>query len=138
MHEGTFAALEPEDCRALLRTQEIGRVGWTSPSAGMLVLPVNYVVREDRIVFRTSRASVLADLAEGREVVFQIDDIDVETGNGWSVLARGESSAPTRAPELAALVQDGRPEPWAPGERDLLITIDIREISGRVVDRTEK
>jgi nitroimidazol reductase NimA-like FMN-containing flavoprotein (pyridoxamine 5'-phosphate oxidase superfamily) len=137
MHEGTFAALEPEDCRALLRTQEVGRVGWTSPSAGMLVLPVNYVVREDRIVFRTSRASVLADLAEGREVVFQIDDIDVGTGNAWSVLARGESATPRTTAELEALLADA-PEAWAPGERDLLVTVRVREISGRVVDRAEK
>lgn len=137
MHEGMFAALEPDDCRALLRTQEVGRVAWTSATAGLLVLPVNYVTRGDLVVFRTSRESVLADLAEGRDVVFQVDDVDVETGNAWSVLARGESCSPPPGPQLASLQQDG-PMPWAFGARDLLITVRVREISGRVVDREEK
>lgn len=137
MHEGMFAALEPDDCRALLRSQEVGRVAWTSATAGLLVLPVNYVMRDDLVVFRTSRESVLADLAEGRDVAFQVDDVDVETGNAWSVLARGESCSPQSGPELEALKQDG-PVPWAMGARDMFITVRVREISGRVVDREEK
>ncbi|SDB84210.1 Nitroimidazol reductase NimA, pyridoxamine 5'-phosphate oxidase superfamily [Raineyella antarctica] len=136
MHEGMFEALEPEDCRALLRTQEVGRVAWTSADAGILVLPVNYAMRGDLVVFRTSRDSVLADLAEGREVAFQVDDVDVETGNGWSVMAQGESATPKPGPELDELEKDG-PEPWAIGDRDLLITLRVRQISGRVVDRSE-
>ncbi|WOP18051.1 pyridoxamine 5'-phosphate oxidase family protein [Raineyella sp. LH-20] len=137
MHEGMFAALDPEDCRVLLRTQEVGRVAWTSPVAGLLVLPVNYVVRDDLVVFRTSRSSVLAELAEGREVSFQVDDIDVSTGNGWSVMAQGVSSSPTEADRLEALRVDG-PTPWAKGDRDLFVTLELRTISGRVVDREEK
>lgn len=137
MHEGMFAALDPEDCRVLLRTQEVGRVAWISPAAGLLVLPVNYVVRDDLVVFRTSRASVLAELAEGREVSFQVDDIDVSTGNGWSVLVQGVSATPTDPARLEALRVDG-PMPWAKGERDLFVTVAVREISGRVVDREEK
>lgn len=136
MHEGTFAALDPEDCRALLRTQEVGRVAWTSPTAGLLVLPVNYVVHDDLVVFRASTDSVLADLAQGRDAAFQIDDVDVETGNAWSVLARGRSATPAPGAELDALQQDG-PMPWAMGDRDLFITVRVQDISGRVVDRAE-
>lgn len=137
MHEGMFAALDPDDCRALLRTQEVGRVAWTSPVAGLLILPVNYVVRDGLVVFRTSRSSVLAELTEGREVSFQVDDIDVSTGNGWSVMLQGVSSTPTDEAQLAALRADG-PMPWAMGDRDLFVTVQVREISGRVVDREEK
>ncbi|MEA5155812.1 pyridoxamine 5'-phosphate oxidase family protein [Raineyella sp.] len=137
MHEGMFAALDPDDCRALLRTQEVGRVAWTSPVAGLLILPVNYVVRNGMVVFRTSRASVLAELAEGHEVSFQVDDIDVSTGNGWSVMLQGVSSTPADEAQLTALRADG-PMPWAKGDRDLFITVQVREISGRVVDREEK
>lgn len=137
MHEGTFAALEPDDCRALLRTQEVGRVAWASATAGLLVLPVNYVVQGDLVVFRSSPDSELAELAEGREVAFQIDDVDVETGNAWSVLVRGVSGRPQAGPEAEA--SPGRsPQPWAPGERDLYLSIRVDEISGRVVDRAEK
>lgn len=137
MHEGTFAALEPDDCRALLRTHEVGRVAWASATAGLLVLPVNYVVHDDLVVFRTTPDSELAELAEGIEVAFQIDDIDVETGNAWSVLARGVSARPEPGPELEAAL-DRSPQPWAPGTRDLYLGIRIAEISGRVVDRAEK
>ncbi|QGF24792.1 pyridoxamine 5'-phosphate oxidase family protein [Raineyella fluvialis] len=137
MHEGMFAALDPEDCRALLRTQEVGRVAWTSPAAGLLILPVNYVVRDGLVVFRTSRESVLAELGDEREISFQVDDIDVSTGNGWSVMFQGVSSTPTSPAQLEALRVDG-PMPWAMGDRDLFITLQVREISGRVVDRQEK
>lgn len=136
MHEGTFATLAPEECRALLRTREVGRVAWKSPVAGLLVLPVNYAVRDDLIVLRTSARSVLADLAEGRDVAFQVDDVDEETGNGWTVMVQGTSSAPGRG-TAEALTQQG-PVPWVVGEHDLVITLTIGEISGRMVDRPEK
>lgn len=137
MHEGTFAALEPDDCRALLRSQEVGRVAWTSATAGLLVLPVNYVVHGDLVAFRTTTDSRLAELAKAQPVAFQIDDIDTGTGNAWTVLVQGESGLAAADSDLEELPAPG-PQPWAMGERDLLITIRVAEISGRVVDRAEK
>lgn len=137
MHEGTFAALEPDDCRALLRTQEVGRVAWTSATAGLLVLPVNYVVHGDLVAFRTTSDSRLAELVHSQPVAFQIDDIDTETGNAWTVLVQGQSGPAAPDSDLDELQARG-PQPWAMGERDLLITIRVAEISGRVVDRAEK
>lgn len=137
MHEGTFAELEPDDCRALLRTQEVGRVAWTSATAGLLVLPVNYVVHGDLVAFRTTSDSRLAELVHAQPVAFQIDDIDTETGNGWTVLVQGESGPAAPDSNLDEPPARG-PQPWAMGERDLLITIRVTEISGRVVDRAEK
>jgi hypothetical protein len=52
-------------------------------------------------------------------------------------MARGESSSPEPGAESDTLELDG-PVPWASGDRDLFITLRVREISGRVVDREEK
>jgi uncharacterized protein len=55
----------------------------------------------------------LATVVPGRGVAFEVDDIDVVTRTGWSVLGVGEAyevSDPARLAELAA-----RPEPWARG-----------------------
>ncbi|NLT30395.1 MAG: pyridoxamine 5'-phosphate oxidase family protein [Propionibacterium sp.] len=124
---GTFEALSEAECWELLRTQNVGRVAWSGDD-GLLVLPVNYVLHDDRVVFRTIDGGALAALASGRTVAFQIDDIDTETQTGWSVLARGASGVPQThdAPD---------PQPWVDDQRDLWVALTISEVSGRLVEK---
>lgn len=136
MHEGIFTQLEDQDCRDLLRTHGVGRVAWASPAHGIMVLPVNYIFSEGRILFRTSNDAVLAELVEAQSASLQVDDIDVGTGNGWSVLAVGETAGvPTGA--LTEAEQSDLPQPWLEGHRDLVITLVPTSFSGRVVDRSD-
>lgn len=122
---GHLSELDAEECRHLLRSRTIGRVGWTS-SAGPQILPVAYSLSGDAIVFRARPGSLLAELADDTEVSFQVDDLDDETRTGWSVLVTGRSGAWTGELEV-------RPEPWAPGERPLVIGVAPETITGRSV-----
>lgn len=123
---GHFTRIEGDECRHLLRGQRVGRVSWVS-SRGLLTLPVTYGLMGENIVLRTSPDSMLSELAGPIEVCFEIDDLDVETLTGWSVLVQGVArNHDGPRPELV-------PDPWAPGERPLTVVITPASYSGRAV-----
>ena len=86
-----FERLDVPECLHLLRTGGVGRVAWQDNAEGLTVLPVNYRVIGDSVVFRTSAASTLVRLTRPTRVAFQVDEIDRATAVGWSVLVRGMS-----------------------------------------------
>ncbi len=129
MAGGHFKSLDPDECRHLLRTGVIGRVGWVGKN-GPTILPVSYVIENDAIVFRTWLGTELASLAEGVEVCFEVDYFDADVANGWSVLVRGKSG---RAKEPLT-----GPMPFAPSVADESIQHDSiaiypTEFAGRAV-----
>ncbi len=123
---GHLTALDASECRQLLAGRSVGRVGWLSGS-GLQILPVNYSLVGDVIVFRTQTGSILSELQERMPVSFQVDDLDDETGTGWTVLVQGRSGA------SVAELPDGFPLPWAPGERQLIVGVAPEHYSGRSV-----
>lgn len=125
-NEGHFTILDPDECRHLLRNMRAGRVSWNSPTAGQLILPVNYAVVDETIIFRTSPRAILAQLTEGHEVAFEVDEFDEEASNGWSVLVQGTS-------ELYCNEVNPLARPWAPGVRNLVVAINPTHYSGRAV-----
>lgn len=135
MREGIFRELESEDCLDLLRTHTVGRVAWETAAGEVMVLPVNYVYLRERILFRTSPHAVLAELVGTQAASFQVDDIDVDTGNGWAVLAVGH----TVEEDVQQLVEAGEelPDTWLEDHKDLLIAIEPTQITGRVIDRPQ-
>ena len=122
---GHNTPLSPDECRLLLRDHSLGRVSWLA-SSGVQVLPVSYVFVDDRIVLRTAVGSLLSQLTEPHEVGFEIDDLDPETQTGWSVLVNGTSGP--GEPAQGRLTQ-----PWAPGDRPVVVTITPSGYSGRAV-----
>lgn len=122
---GYFVTIDPDECRRLIGDAVVGRVSWVSRERGIQVLPVNYAVVGDRIVFQVAEGSILEELAEPQEASFQVDDLDPVTATGWAVLARGRT-APW-AGEVPAMVR------WAPGRRDLAVALEVEHWSGRSV-----
>lgn len=134
-----FETLEQSECLSLLRTHQVGRVGWTG-AVGPTILPVAYRQHDEpgaghQIIFRTAATSVLADLgrAGGVQVAFQVDDFDDRTRTGWSVLVRGRCASPASEAAVQRLWESEGPEPWAPGERSVFLVIEVEQASGRVL-----
>lgn len=123
---GHLTTLDAAECRLLLATRTFGRVGWNS-AAGVQILPVSYGMVDDLIVFRTAAGSPLAQLVQPVEVSFQVDDLDGETSTGWSVLVHGRSGA-----QVVSL-PDEMPDPWAPGDRPIVIGILPDHYAGRSI-----
>jgi nitroimidazol reductase NimA-like FMN-containing flavoprotein (pyridoxamine 5'-phosphate oxidase superfamily) len=88
--------LDEGECLRLISAGGVGRVGYTG-RFGPTVLPVNYALFEETIVFRTGQHSPMGeDLRTGIEyaesrVAFEIDEITPATREGWSVLVQGSA-----------------------------------------------
>jgi nitroimidazol reductase NimA-like FMN-containing flavoprotein (pyridoxamine 5'-phosphate oxidase superfamily) len=116
-----------EDCLQLLATAAVGRVAVAVTGEAPLVVPVNFVFVDGRILFRTDygtvfRRAVLSD----RPMSFQVDHIDVRTRTGWSVLVQG------RAVEAGEWTATSVPlAPWAAGPKDHWIELAPATVTGR-------
>lgn len=125
---GRLIELPPDECRRLLESHAVGRVAWNGPSSPTVV-PVNFVVVEDDIWFRTTAHSSLARELDDLAVTFQVDDVDEFTRSGWSVLVRGTAHVIYDATRLPRTWPDL--ETWPAGAHALHVVIELREITGR-------
>jgi uncharacterized protein len=98
---GPGVLLESE-CRRLLATRTLGRVGLTS-GALPVIMPVEYVYDQGVIVFRTEPDAKLRAALHGAVLAFEVDAFDPDTGLGWSVLVHGRATVLTTEHELAPL-----------------------------------
>ncbi|MFJ8693355.1 helix-turn-helix domain-containing protein [Streptomyces roseolilacinus] len=121
--------LDPGECRELLGTHGVGRVAVTTHE-GPAILPVNYVVAGDEVVFRTSSES-LPGKAAGGEVAFEVDHIDEAFSRGWSVLLVGTARTVTEPGAVRALEERAFTTPWAGAERDLWVAVTPTRVTGR-------
>jgi len=113
----------------LLTTVPVGRVG-VSMDALPLILPVNFVVVEDWIVFRTVPGTKL-DAAVTRSVVaFQADGYALDGSWGWSVLAQGYAHEVTDEAKLGRITAM-KTWPFQHGEANHVVAIIATTISGR-------
>jgi hypothetical protein len=120
---GYTEALEPEECRHLLASRSVARVAFVNGD-DVVVLPVSYVLDDIGVlVFSTSSQGMLGRL-EGARVSVQLDDVEEDLLNGWSVLGLGHADRY----EGSAV-----PAPWVPGHDDLRIGITIETLTGRAV-----
>lgn len=125
MSTGYEETIEPEECRRLLASRSVARLGFVSMSGDVLVLPVSYKVDDAGVlVFQTSRRGVLARLAEGERVSVQVDDVSEELHNGWSVLAHGHATI---------YEGDVSPRAWVAGHDEVVIGIALDRLTGRAV-----
>ncbi|MEU6896164.1 pyridoxamine 5'-phosphate oxidase family protein [Streptomyces sp. NPDC046557] len=131
MRDAELTGLSEAECRRLLSTHGIGRVGFSGPE-GPAVFPVNYVIVGSEIAFRTAAYSRLAE-ASGTEVAFEVDHIDDAMREGWSVLAVGELSEVTDEARISHLHAVARSLPWAGGPRTHWMSMTPTRITGRRV-----
>jgi nitroimidazol reductase NimA-like FMN-containing flavoprotein (pyridoxamine 5'-phosphate oxidase superfamily) len=121
--------LSRDECLTLLGTRLLGRVGCTS-GALPIVLPVNFRLVGDAIVFRTGAGTKLAAATDNAVVAFEVDDMDPMAHTGWSVLVTGFARVVTNQFELDALRAANVPR-WAPGEDGRVVSISTDLVSGR-------
>ncbi|GAB2485398.1 pyridoxamine 5'-phosphate oxidase family protein [Nocardiopsis aegyptia] len=133
--DSSFTVLERETCLNLLSTREIGRVAFTiEGDAAPTVLPVNYSLLNDTIVFRSNLAGTVMRHGRGY-AAFEVDHFDHERFEGWSVLVSGRCRWIRDTGELSRIPQGRLAKPWAAGVRDQVLKIVPSRISGRRVAR---
>ncbi len=130
--EGTaqLEELTEQECLDLLRRHAVGRIVFVVDGQPM-ALPVNYVLQDTTVAFRTDPGSKLDGANLGR-VALEIDDVDASTREGWSVLVTGVGRDVTGAiDEWSERVQAQHLTPWAAGERRHWVAISSPTFSGR-------
>ena len=129
-HSG-IEVIDADECRRLLEEEEIGRLAVVIGATPM-ILPVNYAMDGEAIVFRTMPGSRL-DVGQGH-AAFEVDSFDRERRAGRSVLVTGhlEHVSWYHAKEMER-VQQLSVTPWAGGERNLWLRLRPSFITGRIV-----
>ncbi|MEV0403141.1 pyridoxamine 5'-phosphate oxidase family protein [Actinoallomurus sp. NPDC050550] len=137
----TIEELGETECLRLISAGGVGRIAYTG-RFGPVVLPVNYKLHDGAIVFRTAPGSPMdEDLRTGISeaeylVAFEIDEIDMTTREGWSVLIQGSAHHVDSETERVSLTRAGV-EPWPGGERELFVRIIPSRITGRRIRRVD-
>jgi nitroimidazol reductase NimA-like FMN-containing flavoprotein (pyridoxamine 5'-phosphate oxidase superfamily) len=136
MSEAWLDELALDDCLSLLRTGQLGRIGFMVDEFPA-VLPVNYRLVETSgrtwIALRTRPGNVI-DRAP-MQVAFELDGVDQFKQQGWSVLVRG--TLHHIDPDAAEFRERFDPEPWIVAERDAWLIIDPFAITGRRLHAAE-
>ena len=117
----------------LLATMPIGRVAY-SDRALPIVVPVTFVFDGTDIVIRTQRRSRLVTQAPQNVVAFEVDDIDIETRSGWSVVVVGRFELVEDPDEIRRL-DELELHSWAPAAHDKYLKLRPDMISGRRIVR---
>lgn len=95
------------------------------------MLPVNYAYHDDAVYFRTFEGSKLFAALREQRVAFEIDAVDAEWRDGWSVVALGRLAAVDRQAERDAV--DDELESWAADSDEALVRLDVEALTGREV-----
>jgi nitroimidazol reductase NimA-like FMN-containing flavoprotein (pyridoxamine 5'-phosphate oxidase superfamily) len=127
--------LDWDECIALLKRQEVGRVAFVHDGL-VEVLPVNYVLDDGVVVFATAVGTKLWNL-ERSPVTFEVDEFDRSTRAGWSVVLHGAASvvSPLEPGTVLEHLDELPIEPWAGGDRPHLVRIVPAVVTGRTLER---
>ncbi len=127
--EQAIEQLSPDECWALLRGAEVGRLAIAVMNRPD-IFPINYVVDHGTVVFRTAEGTKLAGAVLGSAVAFEVDGYDPTGGEAWSVVVKG------RALELTKLLDvfeatDLPLFPWHTSPKPRFVRIEPESVTGR-------
>lgn len=121
--------LTDEQCWELLAANQLGRLA-VVVAGRPDIFPINYVLHEGEVYFKTAEGSKLASVMAHREVAFEIDGYDETTNEAWSVVLSGMARALTHDSEIE--IAESLPiSPWNVEPKRRYVAIEPHELSGR-------
>ena len=123
-----------QECLDLLKRTFVGRIGGLAQGKPF-VFPVNYVLDDQTVVFRTAPGTKLEGSGFGR-VAFEIDGVDETVKTGWSVIVQGVGTEITEMLDAySEKLRELEVVPWVPGDKAHWVAIQPESISGRRLTR---
>lgn len=119
--------LSDAQCWERLATQELGRFV-TGVRDRIEIFPVNYIVDDESILFRTAPGVKQFMSTVNPEVVFEVDDH--APSEAWSVIVRGRARTLDTFAEVERADALGL-RPWIPTLKYTWIRIEPATVSGR-------
>jgi uncharacterized protein len=123
--------LDREECLQLLAAKSVGRIAY-AVDLGARILPMNYVLVDDRIVFRTVPDGEIYRHALSTNCAFEVDETDEFFESGWSVIVLGRLELATEE-DFTRMRYQKLPQPWAGGNRYMFARLLCDHVSGRRV-----
>ena len=126
-NDDVITVLNEEECAERLKRVHLGRVV-VRRSDDMDIFPVNFVIDNGQIYFRTAEGSKLFTIELNHDVLFEADE--VADGRAWSVVVKGDGQLLKTNAEVQHA--DTLPlKPWLPTLKYNYVRITPREINGR-------
>jgi uncharacterized protein len=132
-YEVNLEVLDHATCWRLLARAAFGRIAFFHADE-LHVLPVNAVVKAEKVIFRVPAGSLIASAGHGAMVGFESDEIDRMAESGWSVLVRGSLWDVTDTPAATAW-DELTVRSWAPGRRGRWMCVEPAAVTGRRLSR---
>jgi hypothetical protein len=124
--------LDRSECLTLLRTATLGRIAVTF-GALPVILPVNFRLVDDQVVFRTGIGTKLDAATCETIVAFEVDELDPLSHAGWSVVVTGYATEVTDPTARVAMASANIPR-WAPSDGERFISVSTEMITGRRIN----
>ena len=121
--------LSAEECWDLLRGEPVGRLA-VAVAGEVDIFPINYVVHEGALVFKTAEGSKLAALAANSRVSFEIDGYSADSGEAWSVVMKGLAQSLQRFSDIYS-AEELPLFPWNASPKQWFVRVTPREMTGR-------
>jgi len=121
--------LEPNECWALLRSAEVGRLA-VSIMDRPDIFPINFLVDHGTVVFRTAEGTKLAAAVLGQAVAFEVDGYDAAAGEAWSVVIKGSAIEMQRLFEVFEATELPL-FPWLASPKPRFVRIEPESVTGR-------
>lgn len=120
-----------DECWEIVDRHRLGRIA-VIEAGRATVLPVNFAKDGSVLVVRTRHGSTVASVADGRHAVLEVDEIDEELERGTSVIVHGRLRQIVHDDEHQRVAGLGL-HPWAGGDREVFVRLDVEDITGRTV-----
>ena len=125
--ENPIEILKEDEALELMGDHQLGRLV-VRIKDDFDIYPLNYVVNEGKIYFRTAEGSKLFTVSINDRVLFEADDHTED--KAWSVIVKGRARILQRTDEIQEA--DELPlKPWLPTLKYNYVEITPEEISGR-------
>lgn len=125
--ENPIEILKEDEALDLMGDQQLGRLV-VRIKDDFDIYPLNYVVSEGKIYFRTAEGSKLFTVSINERVLFEADDHTED--KAWSVIVKGRARILQKTDEIHKA--DELPlKPWLPTLKYNYVEITPEEISGR-------
>ena len=123
--------LTEDECWNQLMVSGLGRLA-TAAKGMVEIFPVNYLVHDRAILFRSAPGSKLADLTAAPSVAFEVDGFDGRWH--WSVVVHGRAA---RLDSDVDIAESGIKNlvTWSPTPKFNYVRITPTDVTGRRIDR---
>lgn len=126
---GAMEILTQEQCFELLASVEVGRLA-VAAAGDVDIFPLNFVIAENAIVFRSAEGTKLVEVILAGKVAFEADGYDAAQGRAWSVVVKGSAELLDRWNDIYA-AQELPLFPWNHSPKERFVRITPATISGR-------